>query len=46
MNDNYNSERVNDNKDDIDDIKADMKHMIDEDVKRFVGQELTISSDK
>lgn len=46
MNDKYNSESVNDNKNDIDDIKADMRHMIDEDVKRFVGQELTISSDK
>jgi len=31
---------------DIDEIKAEIKHMIDEDVERFVGQEKTISSDK
>lgn len=31
---------------DIDDIKAEIKHMIDEDLERFVGQEKTISSDK
>ena len=40
-----NNEKVDVN-DDIDSIKSEMKHMIDEDVKRFVGQELTISSDK